>query len=162
MTPAKVEISQDDHQIMSVARHTATLHLKSCGTTINHLPLVYKRRRRPLAARDGGRTNTQQLTHPLSLTILALASITSQGLGGFSSSPASLVAPLYEHHGVLQYITTSANLLDVRPTARTGINLMSHCFLAPAIERPISAQLVSVGTTFRTDIDTGSCTSYIN
>jgi hypothetical protein len=83
--------------------------------------------------------------------ILALASITSQGLG-FSSSPASLVAPLYEHHNALQYSATSAHLLDVWPTTGTKINLVSHCCLAPVIERPISVHLlVSVGTTFRTD-----------
>jgi hypothetical protein len=76
----------------------------------------------------------------------------SQGLGGFSSSPTLLVAPLYEHHDSLQYNATSAHLLDVRPTARTRINLVSHCGLAPVIERPISAHLlVSVGTTFCTD-----------
>jgi hypothetical protein len=108
-TRAEAEIRQDSYQIASTVCHAATLHLKPCGTTVNRLPLVYKRRRRPPSR--GGR-ETQQLTHSRSLTILAFASINSQGLGGFSSSPASLIAPLYEHDGALQYSATSAHLLD--------------------------------------------------
>jgi hypothetical protein len=131
-----------------VPYHNATP--KAMRHNCNCLPLVYKRRRHP--PNRGGRTHAQPLTHPPSLTILALASITSQGLGGFSSSPTSLVTPLYEHHGALQYSATSAHLLDVWPTVGTRINIMSHCCFAPAIERPISAHLlVSVRTTFRTE-----------
>jgi hypothetical protein len=82
---------------------------------------------------DDSRTSARSLPP----TVLAFASISSQRLGGFSSSPASLVAPLYEHHGALQYSATSAHLLDVRPSAGTKINLVSQCCLASAIERPI-------------------------
>jgi hypothetical protein len=130
-------------------RHAATLHLKPCDTTVNRLPLVYKKRGRPLAAgtTDSTTTRSPALTQDIGICLNQLA-----GLGGFSSSPALFVSPLYEHHSILQYSTTSAPLLDVRSTARTRINLVSHCFLAPAIERPISAHLlVSVGTTFRTN-----------
>jgi hypothetical protein len=91
--------------------------------------------------------HTQHLAHPHSLMILAFALINSQGLGGFPSSPALLVAPLYEHHGALQYSTTSAHLLDVWPTAETRINLVSHCCLALTIERPISAHLLLSAST---------------
>jgi hypothetical protein len=143
---AGTEIHQDGHQIASTVRHTATLHLRPCSTTVT----VSLGRRRP--PNRVGRTNTQPLAHLHSLTILALASITSQGLGGFPSSPASPVAPLYEHHGALQYSAMSAHLLGVRPATGTRINLVSHCCLAPAIERPISGHLlVIVRTTFRTD-----------
>jgi hypothetical protein len=101
---------------------------------------------------SGPREVHTTLTLPPSPKILAFASIKPQGLGGFSSSPALLVAPIYEHHGALQYSATGAPLLGVWPTAGTRINLVSHCCLASAIERPISVHLlVSVGTTFRTD-----------
>jgi hypothetical protein len=50
--------------------------------------------------------------------------------------------PDNEHHDALQYSATSASVLDVRPTARTRINLVSYCCLAPVIERPISAHLL--------------------
>jgi hypothetical protein len=117
------EIHWDGHRITGTVRHAATQQLKSHSTIVNRLPLVYKRRRRPPSC--GGRGIAHSLTFPPSLTILALASIRPQGLRGFSSSPALLVAPLYEHHGALQYSATSAPLLDVRPAARTRINHVS-------------------------------------
>jgi hypothetical protein len=147
--PVRGKIHQDGHRITSTVRHAAKPHLKTHGTTVSRLPLVYKRRRWPPS--HGGQRIAHSFTLPPSLTILALASIRSQGTGGFSSSPLACI-PLYEHHGALQYSAPSAPLLDVRPTAGTRINLVSQCCLALAIERPISALLlVSVGTTFRTD-----------
>jgi hypothetical protein len=62
------------------------------------------------------------------------ASINPQGPGGFSSSPALLVAPLCKHHGAPQYNATSSPLLDVRPAVATRINPVSLYCLAPAIE----------------------------
>jgi hypothetical protein len=44
----------------------------------------------------------------------------SLGLGGQASSPTSLVAPLYEHHGAKQYSASSTPLLDVRPRSEPG------------------------------------------
>jgi hypothetical protein len=113
---ATAEIRQDGHQITRTVRHAATPHLKPCGTTLNHLPLVYKRRRRPPSRGDDPHTTDRTL----SLTILAFASSNPQGLGGFSSSPAFLVAPLYKHHGALQYNAMSAPLLDVCPRPEPG------------------------------------------
>jgi hypothetical protein len=52
--PARDEIRWDDHIITSTVRHAATQHLKFRNTTVNRLPLVYKRRRRPLAVGDEG------------------------------------------------------------------------------------------------------------
>jgi hypothetical protein len=49
-----------------------------------------------------------------------LASIKPQGPGGFSSSPALLVAPLCKHHGATQYSASSTLLLDVRPRPEPG------------------------------------------
>jgi hypothetical protein len=42
------------------------------------------------------------------------------GLGGHASSPTTLVAPLYEHHGATQYSAQSTPLLDVRPWTEPG------------------------------------------
>jgi hypothetical protein len=42
------------------------------------------------------------------------------GLGGHASSPATLVAPLYEHHGATQYSASSTPLLDVRLRPKPG------------------------------------------
>jgi hypothetical protein len=52
--PARGKIRQDGHRIIGTVRHTATLHIKSRGTTVNCLPLVYKRRRRPPSCGDDG------------------------------------------------------------------------------------------------------------
>jgi hypothetical protein len=45
MMPARDKIRQDDHQIAGTVRHAAAPHLKPRGTTVNRLPLVYKRKR---------------------------------------------------------------------------------------------------------------------
>jgi hypothetical protein len=57
------------------------------------------------------------------------------GPGGPVSSPATLVAPLYEHHGATQYSSPSTPLLDVRPPAGTRIKISVTSCLAPTIER---------------------------
>jgi hypothetical protein len=57
------------------------------------------------------------------------------GPGGPTSSPASLVAPLYEHHGAMQYSAPSTPLLDVRSPAGTRIKPSVTSCLALAIER---------------------------
>jgi hypothetical protein len=148
-THARAEIHQDGHQITSTVCHAATLHLNPCSTTINCLPLVYKRRRRPLAAgtTDSTTTCSSALTPDIGICLNQLA-----GTWRLLLLSRLACSPLYEHHGALQYSAMSAPLLDVRPTAGTRINLMSHCCLALAIKRPISAHLlVTVGTTFRAD-----------
>jgi hypothetical protein len=78
MTHARDEIPQDSHQITSTARHAATPHLKPCGTVVNRLPLVYKRRGRPPSHTRGRRAHL--LAFPPSLTILALASVNHRDL----------------------------------------------------------------------------------
>jgi hypothetical protein len=90
--PVRGKIHQDSHRITSTVRHAATPHLKTHGTTVIRLPLVYKRRR--WSPSHGGRRIVHSFTLPPSLTILALASIRSQGPGGFSSSPLACIPPL--------------------------------------------------------------------
>jgi hypothetical protein len=47
------KIHQDGHRITSTMCHASTPHLKTHGTTVSRLPLVYKKRRRPPS--HGGR-----------------------------------------------------------------------------------------------------------
>jgi hypothetical protein len=62
-TRPEAEIHQHSHQIARTVRHTATLHLKPCDTTVNRLPLVYKRRRRhPSQGVDDTRTTARPFT----------------------------------------------------------------------------------------------------
>jgi hypothetical protein len=53
-TPARGKIHQDDHWITAIVRHATTQRLKPCDTTVNHLPLVYKRRGRSPSRWGGG------------------------------------------------------------------------------------------------------------
>jgi hypothetical protein len=57
------------------------------------------------------------------------------GPGGLTSSPASLVNPLYKHYGATQYSAPSTPLLDVRPPAGTRIKISVTSCLALAIRR---------------------------
>jgi hypothetical protein len=67
------------------------------GMTVNRLPLVYKRRRRSPGRR--GTTDSCTLAHFRPYPrYWQSASIKPQGLGGFPSSPALLVAPICKHH----------------------------------------------------------------
>jgi hypothetical protein len=92
--------------------------------SVNRLPpSPIKRGGGPLAV--GGRRIATHSHFRLHLRYWHFASINPQRLGGSSSSPASFVAPLYEHHGALQYNTTSAPLLGVWPTTGTRINPVS-------------------------------------
>jgi hypothetical protein len=53
--PPGTRFARTATQSQSTMRHAAALHLKSSGATVNCIPLVYKRRRRPQAA--------ERLTH---------------------------------------------------------------------------------------------------
>jgi hypothetical protein len=72
MMPARGKIRQDDRQITGTAHDATTHNLKLCDTTVNHLPLVYKRRRQSPSRGEGGRRIADSLTFPPSPTILAL------------------------------------------------------------------------------------------
>jgi hypothetical protein len=52
MMPARNKIRQDGHRITDTVRQATTPDLKSRGTTVNHLPLVYKWRRQPPSLKD--------------------------------------------------------------------------------------------------------------
>jgi hypothetical protein len=68
-TPARGKIHRDGRLITDTLRHATTHNLVPCSATVNRLPLVYKRRRRPLAR---GRRIAHSPAFPPSLTILAL------------------------------------------------------------------------------------------
>jgi hypothetical protein len=101
-TPARSGIHQDDQQLHGTVHHTVICSLELCGTIVNRLPLVYKRR-----ARSPGcwrTTDSCILAHfPPSPRYWHSASIKPQGPGGLSSSPATLVAPLCKHYVATQY-----------------------------------------------------------
>jgi hypothetical protein len=115
----------------------------SCNMSISGLPLAYKRRRQPPSCghRIFTPTNTRPQPHFPSSRYWHFASITQQGLGGFSFSPTLFVAPLYLTPGAKQYITR--NLLDIRPHGRNQDKLVSLCCIAPTIGRLITAHLTS-------------------
>jgi hypothetical protein len=93
--------------------------LRPCVTTVNRLPLAYKRRRR--SPGHGGTTDSYSLAHfRLHPRYWHFASINPQGPGGFSSSPALLVDPLYEHHGTPKYSATSASCWTYGPWPQPG------------------------------------------
>jgi hypothetical protein len=101
-TPAGSGIRQDDQQLHHIVHHTAICSLELCGTIVNRLPLVYKRRGR--SPGSGTTTDSGILAHfPPSPRYWHSASIKPQGPGGLSSSPATLVAPLCKHYGATQY-----------------------------------------------------------
>jgi hypothetical protein len=78
------------HQIASTVRHTTTLHLTPCDTTVSRLPLDYKRRRRP-PSRGG---ETRPFSHPHPHTILEFApNQFAETILPSAPSPASLVGP---------------------------------------------------------------------
>jgi hypothetical protein len=89
---------QDGHRIADTVRRATTQRLKSRGTIVNRLPLVYKWRRRPLAARtmDSSLTRFAAFTHDIS-------SLTQSDLKDLGILLLSRLAccPLYEHHSAL-------------------------------------------------------------
>jgi hypothetical protein len=89
---------------------------------VSRLSLAYKRRWPPS---HGHRTsNAHSHPRPRSQRYWHFASITQTGLGGFSSSPTLLVAPLYRHPRCIA-IQRTLNLLDVRPRGRNPDKLVS-------------------------------------
>jgi hypothetical protein len=72
------------------------------------------------------------------------------GLGGPASSPTTLVAPLYEHHGAIQCPEhTTAGRTALAGTRINPVSLVAST--GPSRGRSQRSLLVSVGTTFRTD-----------
>jgi hypothetical protein len=119
-TPRLDEIRQDGRQLRRTARHASTRR-----RIVRHAckllpPWPIKGGAAPLPrGRDesGRRSYTRFLPSPRywhSPQSIPL------GLGGPTSSPTTLVAPLYKHHGANQYSAPSTPLLDVQPRPEPG------------------------------------------
>jgi hypothetical protein len=128
--------------IYSTTLYSMPLHV---GEIVRHAcklppPWPIKGGQTPSHWDDGRRSLTR---FPPSPRYWHLPQSVSVGPGGPTSSPASLVAPLYEHHGATQYSAPNTPLLDVRPPAGTRIKTSVTSCVAPAIERSISVLLTS-------------------
>jgi hypothetical protein len=127
--------------------------------------LAYKRKTNSPAAGDkteetrqnnNNNNNTRHITHLLSNSP-TISSATSPGtwkprfLSRLACSSPTTGTP-----GAEQYSASSTSLLDVRPSARTRINLVSLiAWHRPLRDSPWRSLLVSVGITFRTDKESG-------
>jgi hypothetical protein len=113
-------IRQDDRQLHGTARHASTRRkiVRHACELLPPWPIKGGAVTQPQGTRDDGqRSPTRSPPSPRywhSLQSIPL------GLGGRASSPATLVAPLYEHHGAKQYSAPSTPLLDVRPRPEPG------------------------------------------
>jgi hypothetical protein len=117
-TPRRLDwnrIRQDGRQLRGTARHTSTRR-KIVQHACKLLPL-WPIKGGAVPQLQGTRDDRQQSpTRSLpSPRYWHLPQSVPLGLGGPTSSPATLVAPLYEHHCAKQYSAPSTPLLDVRP-----------------------------------------------
>jgi hypothetical protein len=139
--PNRSKILQDGRQFCGTARHAFTRRkiVRHACKLLSPWPI----KGGAVPQLQGGRRLA--ITHTLSAftTILALAKISTSGTWrpGFLSRLAC--SPLYEHHSATQYSAPSTPLLDVRPPAGTKIKISVTSFLAPTIERWISAHITS-------------------
>jgi hypothetical protein len=113
------EIRQDGRQLRSTVLHTATrieIVQRACKL-LPPWPIKGGAAPQPQGTDMGRRTTA---THTAFPTILALASIKPLGLGGHTSSPASLVGTSLRAPWCKQYSGPSTPLLDVRPRPEPG------------------------------------------
>jgi hypothetical protein len=111
-------IRQDGRQLHGTARHASTRR-----KIVRHAckllpPWLIKGGAVPRTQEDDGQRSPTR--SPPSPRYWNLPQSKPLGLGGQASSPASLAAPLYEHHGAKQYSAPCTPLLDVRPRPEPG------------------------------------------
>jgi hypothetical protein len=113
-------IRQDGRQLHGTARHAST-----CRKTLRHAckllppwPIKGGGVPQPQGTQDDGQRSPSR--SPPSPRYWHSPQSIPLGLGGLTSSPTTLVAPLYEHHGATQYSAPSTPLLDVRPRPEQG------------------------------------------
>jgi hypothetical protein len=122
--------------VYSATLYTMLLHVGEIVRHARKLPPPWPIKGGAVPYPRGTGNGQRSLTHfPPSPRYWHLPQSVPLGSGGPTSSPASLVAPLYEHHGATQYSTLSTPLLDVRPSTGTRIKTSVTSCLAPAIER---------------------------
>jgi hypothetical protein len=113
------KIRQDGRQLRGTARHASIRRRIVRHACKLPSPWPIKGRAIPAAGddNDGSRSHARL---PPSSRYWHLPQSIPLGLGGPTSSPATLVATLYEHHGATQYSAPSTPLLDVRPRLEPG------------------------------------------
>jgi hypothetical protein len=145
-------IRQDGRQLRGAARHASTRREIVRHTCKLFPPWPIKGGAVPQAAgtrEDGQRSPTRS---PPSPQYWHLSQSIPLGRGGQASSPTTLVAPLYEHHGAKQYSAPEHTTAGRTTPAGTRINLVSLVSsTGPSRGKSQRSLLVSVGTTFCTD-----------
>jgi hypothetical protein len=115
------EIREDGRQLHDTARHASTRRriVRHACKSPSSWPIKGRVIPQPQGALgdDGLRTHARS---PPSPRYWHLPQSIPLELGGQASSPSTLVAPLYEHHGAMQYSALSTPLLDVRPRPEPG------------------------------------------
>jgi hypothetical protein len=117
--PNRTKIRQDGHQLCGTVRHASTRRriVRHACNLLSPWPIKGRVIPQPQGGDDGERSHTR---FPPSPRYWHLPQSIPLVLGGPASSPATLVAPLYEHHGATQYSAPSTPLLDVRPRPEPG------------------------------------------
>jgi hypothetical protein len=113
-------IRQDDRQLRGTAHHASTRRkiVRHACKLLHPWPIKGGEVPQPQRTRDDGQRSPTR--SPPSPRYWHLPQSIPLGLGGQASSPTTLVAPLYEHHGASQYSAPSTPLLDVRPRPEPG------------------------------------------
>jgi hypothetical protein len=113
-------IRQDGLQLCGTARHASTRRkiVRHACKLLPPWPIKGGAVPQPQGTRDDGQRSTAR--SPPSPRYWHSPKSIPLGLGGPTSSPTTLVAPLYEHHGAMQYSAPSTPLLDVRPRPEPG------------------------------------------
>jgi hypothetical protein len=113
-------IRQDGRQLRGTARHISTRReiVRHACKLLPPWPIKGGAVPQPQGRRDDGQRSPSR--SPPSSQYWHLPQSIPLGLGGQASSPTTLVAPLYEHHGAKQYSAPSTPLLDVRPRPEPG------------------------------------------
>jgi hypothetical protein len=113
-------IHQDGCLLRGTARHASTRRkiVRHACKLLPPWPIKGGAVPQPQGTRDDGQQSPTR--SPPSPRYWHLPQSIILGLGGPASSPATLVAPLYEHHGAKQYSAPSTPLLDVRPRPKPG------------------------------------------
>jgi hypothetical protein len=117
------EIRQDGRQLHDTSRHASTRRRIAWHACKSPFPWPIKGRAIPRPQGTTATRNDGLRTHPRippSPRYWHLSQSIPLGLGGQASSPSTLVAPLYEHHGATQYSASSTPLLDIRPRSELG------------------------------------------
>jgi hypothetical protein len=145
-------IRQDSRQLRGTAHHTSTRRkiVRHACKLLPPWPIKGGAVPQPQGTRDDGQRSPAR--SPPSPRYWHLPQSIPLGLGGPASSPTTLVAPLYEHHGAKAIQCPEHTTAGRTAPAGTRINPVSLVASTdPSRGKSQRSLLVSVGTTFHTD-----------